>query len=271
MARAYISLKSANDSILSNDWSLIFNLLNRSERSVILLLTITSYGENRRSKVMIQSKQDLMQNINTYLNMENSLKSVADRLDRHTKIHKDWWGFTLWNNEDMIQRKDMFSQNEKLLLEVQEDYINGTNTTILPEKFVVRNNVITTIGMSESIDRDIGAVATDLDWNSIGTSSTAEAESQTDLQSEFTDTAYARKVFSTDGSRARVNQTMKLGMLWDSTSFDSVPVTIKESGVHWHLSDASKCHARVVSTDFALDTGDLFVVQINELQENGTL
>jgi hypothetical protein len=64
---------------------------------------------------------------------------------------------------------------------------------------------------------------------------------------------------------------MKLGMLWDSSDFDSVPVTIRESGVHWHLTDASKCHARVVSTDFSLDTGDLFVVQINELQENGTL
>jgi len=60
-------------------------------------------------------------------------------------------------------------------------------------------------------------------------------------------------------------------MLWDEDDFDAVTRTIKEAGVHWHLSDASKCHARVVSTDFVLDSGDLFVVQINELQENGTL
>ena len=60
-------------------------------------------------------------------------------------------------------------------------------------------------------------------------------------------------------------------MLWTGGSFDALPRTIKEAGVHWHLTDASKCHARVVSTDFVLDSGDLFVVQINELQENGTL
>jgi hypothetical protein len=64
---------------------------------------------------------------------------------------------------------------------------------------------------------------------------------------------------------------MKLGMLWDDSSFDSTPRTIKESGVHWAVSGTTKCHARVVSTDFVLDAGDLFVVQINELQENGTL
>ena len=110
-----------------------------------------------------------------------------------------------------------------------------------------------------------------MDYCSIGSNSTSEAESQTDLQSEFTDSAYSRKRFSTIGSRSRVNQTMKLGMLWDDSSFDSTPRTIKESGVHWHISNAQQCHARVVSTDFVLDAGDLFVVQINELQENGTL
>ena len=64
---------------------------------------------------------------------------------------------------------------------------------------------------------------------------------------------------------------MKLGMLWTGTDFDALPRTIKESGVHWALTGTTKCHARVVSTDFVLDSGDLFVVQINELQENGTL
>ena len=133
------------------------------------------------------------------------------------------------------------------------------------------DNVILLQGIQESIDRDLGTSSTSLDYCSIGSSSTSEAESQTDLQAEFTDSAYARKRFSTIGSRSRVNQTMKLGMLWDDTSFDSTPKTIKESGVHWASTGTTKCHARVVSTDFVLDAGDLFVVQINELQENGTL
>ena len=219
---------------------------------------------------MIQSTADLMQNINTYMNMENSIKEVAKGLDHHTKIHKDYWGFTLWD-EEVVANKDLVNKNEKLLLENYNDFLNNSNKTIRPKKMECLLNVITTAGMAESIDRDIGVVSTTLNWNSIGTSSTAEAESQTDLVAEFTDTAYARQVFSTAGTRSRVNQPMKLGMLWNDTFFDTVPVTIKEAGVHWHLSDAAKCHARVVSTDFPLDSGDLFVVQINELQENGTL
>jgi hypothetical protein len=133
------------------------------------------------------------------------------------------------------------------------------------------NNIIVTAGMNESIDRDIGASSTQLDYNSLGTSSTAESASQTDLVAEDSGGSYARKRFSTEGSRARVNQTAKYGMLWTDTDVSTTPLGIKEAGIHWHASDASKMHARVVITTFTLDPGDLFVVQINELHENGTL
>ena len=219
-----------------------------------------------------QSERDLLYQLDNYTMQGEFLHSEAETLSHHIKLHKDHWGFTSWNAGDItINPSKVVEQNNQLLQENLNDLQSGLNTTIRPKKFESLNNVILLQGIKESIDRDIGVSSTDLDYCSIGTSSTAEAESQTDLQSEFTDTAYARKQFSTVGSKSRVNQTMKLGMLWDDTAFDSTPVTIKESGVHWHLSDASKCHARVVSTDFVLDAGDLFVVQINELQENGTL
>lgn len=219
-----------------------------------------------------QSDQELFKELLDFSTQGDKLHSDAEDLSHHIKLHKDHWGFTSWHAGTVsLNPSHIVEQSEKLMNENLNDLINGLNTTVRPKKFESLNNVILLQGIKESIDRDIGAVSTELDWSSLGTSATAESESQTDLQAEFTDAAYTRRVFSTGGSRNRVNQTMKLGILWDDTSFDSVPVTIRESGVHWHLSDASKCHARVVSTDFVLDAGDLFVVQVNELQENGTL
>ena len=221
---------------------------------------------------MEQSESNLFINLLDYVGQRKIIQDQAKDLSHHIKMSKDSWSFTSWKSGSIsFNPSHIVEENEKLITENLNDLVNGLNTTTRPKKFESLNNVILLQGIKESIDRDIGAASTSLDWNSLGSSSTAEAESQTDLQTEFTDTAYARKVFSTAGSRTRTNQTMKLGMLWTSASFDAVPVTIKEAGVHWHLTDASKCHARVVSTDFVLDAGDLFVVQINELQENGTL
>jgi hypothetical protein len=214
----------------------------------------------------------MLDHINNYFNKPGLLHETAQGLSHHIKINADSWGFTLWNGSEVsLNPTDIVNENEKLLLEVQNDLLNNKVTTSRPIKFQSMDNVILLQGIKESIDRDIGVSSTDLDYCSIGTNSTSEAESQTDLQTEFTDTAYSRKQFSTIGSKSRVSQTMKLGMLWDDTSFDSTPVTIRESGVHWASTGTLKCHARVVSTDFTLNAGDLFVVQINELQENGTL
>jgi hypothetical protein len=220
----------------------------------------------------MQTNSELLYELQNFNMQGEFLKSEAQDLSHHIKLHKDHWGFTSWHAGSItFNPTRVVEQSEQIMKENLNDLESGLNTTVRPKKFESLNNVILLQGIKESIDRDIGSVSTSLDYSSIGTSSTAEAESQTDLQTEFTDTAYARKQFSTQGSRSRVNQTMKLGMLWDDTSFDSTPVTIKESGVHWALTGSLKCHARVVSTDFVLDAGDLFVVQINELQENGTL
>ena len=59
-------------------------------------------------------------------------------------------------------------------------------------------------------------------------------------------------------------------MLWDDTDIDVTPaVDIKESGLHWHVSNSSAMHARVTFTTFTFDPGDLFVIQMNEQQANG--
>lgn len=221
---------------------------------------------------MEQLESDLKTELTRYFTVPQALKATASNLSHHVKLHKDSWGFTMWKGDEVsFNPRNIVLENELLLAENYNDLINKKCTTFRPKKFEAIDNVILLQGIKESIDRDIGAVSTSLDYNSLGTSATAESESQTDLQAEFTDTAYDRRQFSVNGSRVRVNQTMKLGMLWDSDNFDALPVVIRESGVHWHVSSASKCHARVVSTDFSLDLGDLFVAQINELQENGVL
>lgn len=200
------------------------------------------------------------------------LQKIAGETSKHIKLKKDIWTLCQWNSKDIkLNPQSVISDNESLLANLYLDILNGKKTQPRPIKLEVTDNVILLQGIRESIDRDINVSATDLDFSSLGSSSTAELETQTDLVTEFTDTAYARKVFSTAGSRTRLNQTMKLGMLWDDTSFDATPRTIREAGVHWNLTAALTCHARVVSTDFILNAGDLFVVQINELQENGTL
>jgi len=220
----------------------------------------------------MQSESELLHELQNFNMQGEFLRSEAEDLSHHIKLHKDHWGFTSWHAGSItFNPTRVVEQSEQIMKENLNDLESGLNTTVRPKKFESLNNVILLQGIKESIDRDIGAVSTQLNWNSLGSNSTAEAESQTDLQAEFTDTAYSRKVFSSAGSRSRVNQTMKLGMLWTGTDFDALPRTIKESGVHWALTGTTKCHARVVSTDFVLDSGDLFVVQINELQENGTL
>ena len=214
----------------------------------------------------------MLDQIDSYFNKPEALHETAKGLSHHIKINADSWGFTQWDSKDVsFNPTNIIEENEKLLLEVQNDLVNNRITTARPKKFEAMDNVILLQGIQESIDRDLGSASTILDYCSIGSSGTAEAESQTDLLAEFSDSAYARKRFSTIGSHLRVNQTMKLGMLWDDSVFDATPRTVRESGVHWASSGAGKCHARVVSTDFVLNAGDLFVVQINELQENGTL
>lgn len=214
----------------------------------------------------------LLFELKRYLEHPEYMKFAAENLSHHIKIHGDIWGLTQWKAGDAsLNPHNVISENEKLLNELYNDLINESVTTPRPINFEAPQNVILIQGMKESIDRDIEASSTGLDYSGLGSSSTAESESQTDLIAEFTDTAYARLQFSVSGSRTRLNQTMKLGMLWDDTSFDATPRTIREAGVFWSLAASLNCHARVVSTDFILNAGDLFVVQTNETQANGTI
>ena len=188
----------------------------------------------------------------------------------HIWTQHNLWTLSGWKeNEVQFNRNHIIDEVEKLQLELANDIINGKETTPRPIYLETTDNIITNIGLTESAKRDTGEVSTTLTHNSIGTNSTTPTVSDTDLNTEDTGGSYARQAYATAGQRKVSNQTAKYGMLWDDTTISAAPLTIQESGIHWHVSDASKMHARVTFTSFELTAGDLFVTQINELHQNG--
>ena len=192
-------------------------------------------------------------------------EQLRDSLSRHVSFKYNEWTIAKFKESecDGLTIKDF----DKIIAERE-------GTTIIPTQIETKNNIILQNGLAESAKRDIGTSSTAIDYMSLGTNGTAESESHTDLQAELSGSPYVRRQLSTLGSRAVVNYTTKYGMLWTTAhvpSSASIPITIKEAGIHWHATDASKCHARVAFSDFALDAGDLLVVQINETMANGTV
>ena len=180
------------------------------------------------------------------------------------------WTLSLWNKNDVkLKGNHIIDQVEQLERELSEDIINGTNKAVTPKALICTDNIITNIGLTESAKRDTGEVSTTLTHNSIGTGTTTPTVSNTDLATEDTGGSYARQAYASAGQRKVSNQTAKYGMLWDDGDISSAPLSIKESGVHWHVSNGSSMHARVTFTTFSLTRGDLFVTQINELHQNG--
>jgi len=197
----------------------------------------------------------------------------AGILDGHIHQKTDWWTLSGWRKDEVwFDPKHIIDEVEKLERDLHEDIINRKNTCPRPIYLQNRVNVITLIGLTQSAKRDtneqLGEGTGGVQYVSIGSSGTAEVEGDVDLVSEFSNTLYARKDLDAVGQRKVLNQTAKYGVLFDDTSFDATPQTVRESGLHWHTTDASKMHARVTFTAFTLNAGDLFVIQINELQEN---
>ena len=200
------------------------------------------------------------------------LEKLARGVSRHVNLQTDNWIMTKWRADEVDFIKNpttIVDQHEKLLTEIL-NCDGNPGKTVLPTQVEVANNILTTAGLTESAKRETGETSTTIDYCGIGTSSTAEAESQTSLGSEDSGGSYARRRFSTQGQRKVVNQTAKFGVLWQDSHVSGVPLTIKEAGL-FTAATSGVMHARVVFSDFAMSSGDLFVVQINELHQNGSL
>lgn len=212
-------------------------------------------------------------------NALNKTISVIDDQERFPSLKKhymdkvDYWTLSGWREDDVgsyLRKGDIIDRIENLERELASDIENKRNTTPRPSYLQCEMNILTLIGLTESAKRDTGQVSTTINWISLGTSSTAESENDTGLGAEDSGAPYARKQLSVDGSRKVTNQTAKYGVLFDDGDISSVPKSINEAGLHWASSGSSNIHSRVTFTTFSFTTGDLFVVQINELHQNGS-
>jgi len=199
-------------------------------------------------------------------------KVKAPIIPPHWRASKDRWTITGWKeNEIQFNRHKIIDEIEKIELQLYEDLMNHKNTIPRPIYLTNVDNIITNLGLNNSAGLDTGDHTNSNTHNSLGDDATTPAVGDTDLTSEISGgtPTYAKLAFDTDGQRKTVNQTAKYGMLWDDGDIDVTPaISIKESGVHWHVSDASKIHSHVTFPTFTFDAGDLFVIQINELQAN---
>jgi len=202
------------------------------------------------------------------------LDGNATPVKGHLHQKTDWWTLSAWkSNEVTFDPRHIIDEIEELERDLLDDIHNSKNTVPRPIYLQNKVNIITLIGLTQSAKRDTGEAVGEgagggVQYTSVGSGGTAELEGNTNLETEFTDTAYARKDLDVVGQRKVLNQTAKYGVLFDDNSFDATPRSIKEAGLHWHTTDTAKLHARVTFTEFTLNAGDLFVIQINELQEN---
>lgn len=188
----------------------------------------------------------------------------------HISLQTDLWTISAFKeNEIKFNPTHIIDEIEKYENELLNDLVNYKYTTPRPIYYTNAYNILTTIGLAQSAKRDTGEVSTTNTHNSIGTSSTTPVESDTGLGAEDSGGSYARRAYATLGQRKVVSQTAKYGMLWDDGDVSAVPISIKESGIHWASTGSSTIHARVTFTTFSMSSGDLFVTQINELHQNG--
>lgn len=195
------------------------------------------------------------------------LTPYAEKLPRHLHLSTDIWITAVFRqNEIQFNPRRVIDEFEKW----QNEFFEKPATTVRPKHFDLINNVLALTGLTESAKRDTGETTTTVKFMGIGTGATAESESQTALVTELSGAPYARKDLSVEGQRKVLNQTAKWGVTWDDGDVTSVPVTLKEAGL-FTASTGGIMHARVRHSDFTLNSGDLYVVQLNELHANGVL
>ena len=194
------------------------------------------------------------------------LTPYARGLSPHIHLSTDIWTIAKFRLDDFNPRRNyIIDEFEKWVTEFQ----SKPTTTFKPQQIEVRNNILALTGLTESAKRDTAETSTTVRYMGIGTGSTAESESQSALVTEDTGGSYARKDLSTAGQRKVVNQTAKYGAAWDDGDVSAVPLGLREAGL-FTASTSGIMHARVLHSLFTMSSGDLYVVQLNELHANGS-
>lgn len=199
------------------------------------------------------------------------LQELQNGLSKHVHFAVDKWDLSLWKRDQLTQSTSPGWEG-KALEEYHKIKNERAGTTYTPIKAEQKENIVLNAGLQLIIDLLINASSNRIDYCSLGTSSTAEVVTQTNVQTEDSGGSYARKQFSASGStRSRTDQTLTLETVWADTNVSSVPKTFYEAGVHWASSGTTNCYSRVTFTGFQMQTDYLFVITIRETHLNGTL
>jgi hypothetical protein len=107
-------------------------------------------------------------------------------------------------------------------------------------------NVITNTGLAAWVGRagDVGSVSA-FEYLALGTSSTAEAPTQTQLTNELTDSGLSRSIATvTRTTEVVTNDTLRLEKTWTATA----TTTVREVGVFNAASSGLMCARKVINT-----------------------
>lgn len=212
----------------------------------------------------------MLADVKVVMDIISGQKTGFPDLKPHYHAKKDTWTMSGWKQDQVsFNPRHIIDEIESLETELYNDLLNNRVTTARPTYFENDDNVLTLIALTESAKRDTAEVSTSVRYVSLGSGTNTAAEGDTQLQTEYSTAPYARKDLSTDGQRKVTNQTAKYGVLFDDGDIPAPTQTHKEAGLHWASSGNNNLHARVNFTTFTHNTGDLFVIQINETQANG--
>ena len=213
---------------------------------------------------------DLINGLGATLDAIQSQTVWRPKIDPHYHAKKDTWTMTAWKQDEVtFNPRHIIDEIEGLERELYDDLMNHRITCPRPKYLDVQDNILTLDGLTQSAKRDTAEVSTSNRYFSLGSNATTATENDHGLGTEFVTAPYARKDLTVEGSRKVYNQTAKYGVMFDDGDVPAPPIDIKEAGLHWASSGANNCHAHVTFTTFSMVTGDLFVIQVNELQENG--
>jgi hypothetical protein len=197
----------------------------------------------------------------------SDLNPYAAGLPKHIHLSADIWTMAKFRADEIQFRpRYVIDDFERWM----DEFRTNPMSTVRPTQIDVKNNILALTGLTESAKRDDGETATTVRYLGIGTGTTAEDQNQTTLVTEIVGAPYARKDLSTTGQRKVYNQTGKYGVTWADTDLPTIPVTLREAAL-FTASSSGIMHARVLHNAFTINTGDLYVVQLNELHANGVL
>lgn len=199
------------------------------------------------------------------------LPEINPSYSKHDTVWKDTWMIAGFREDEITFNPNKIVDEFDGLLKEIIDCGANPRKTVMPHYMDMNENIVLTAGMTHALKLWSGEESATPDWFSLGTGTTAEDETQTDLVTEDSGGSYARIQSSVSGQRKVLNQTFKAGVQWLDSNISATGIVVGEVGYNWTVSTAGTCLARSVPTAFTFSAGDIYVTRLNISMANATL